>query len=222
MSLCSYYVNKSITAAIASNKHSKASDKMGNKNVNSTRSAILDAAISLYQSQGISSTSVSAIIAKSGMGRTTFYRHFSNQDDVLAQILTFAFDGLMADFGQVFQRYDSLEMQIEEDMVWFLAQFSCRPALSLLFSDIKWQHYQQASQSLGSFRQAAMACATPTYERASEENRLRAGITLEQYIDWATFVVISIQLVKLPNLQNQIQSRKMLRNFLIPSLITVD
>ena len=212
----------STTNAIVSNTLRETAAKTGNKKMSSKRRTILDAAISLYQSQGINATSVSAIIVKSGIGRTTFYRYFKDRDDVLTQVLVSAFDGLMADFKDVLQRYDSLEMQIEEDMVWFLDQFSHRPALSLLFANIEWQYYRQTSQSLESFRQAALVCAAPTYERAAEENRLREGITLEQYVDWASFVVASMQLVKLPNLQNKIRSRQVLRNFLIPSLIIVD
>ena len=195
---------------------------MKTRNADGTRGAILDAAVSLYQLQGIDTTSVSAIIEKSGIGRTTFYRHFNDRDDVLTQVLVSAFDELMADFSGAFRRYDALEVQIEEDMIWFLDQFSHRPALSLIFSDVEWQHYQRASKSLESFRRAAIVCAAPTYKRAAIEHRLRKGITLEQYIDWASFVVVSIQLVKLPNMQNRIRLREMLRNFLIPSLIIVD
>ena len=107
-------------------------------------------------------------------------------------------------------------------MIWFLDQFAHRPALSLVFSNIQWKRYQQAAESLNSFRQAALACATPTYQRAAAEGRLREGISLEKYIDWASFVVVSMQVVKLPAAENRIKSREMLRNFLVPSLIVVN
>lgn len=200
----------------------KASPAKVDRRVENTRNTILDAAVALYQSQGIEHTSISAVIEESGVGRTTFYRHFSDRDDVLNQALVRDFKELMKDFERASRQYESLEIQIEEDMIWFLDQFEDRPALSLLFSDIEWQRYRQAAQSLNSFRSAAIACATPTYQRAVKEGRLRKGITLEQYIDWASFVVVSMQVVKFPGVQNRIQSRDMLRNFLVPSLITVD
>ena len=184
-----------------------------------TRNTILDAAVGLYQTQGIDRTSISAVIEKSELGRTTFYRHFSDRDDVLNQALIRDFEDLMTDFESATRRYESLEIQIEEDMIWFLDQFAHRPALSLLFGEIEWQRYQQAAQSLTSFRRAAIACATPTYQRAEQEGRLRKGITLEQYIDWASFVVVSMQVIKLPSVENRVHSREMLRNFLVPSLI---
>lgn len=193
-----------------------------NRRSQATRNTILDAAVSLYQSQGIDKTSISAVIEKSDVGRTTFYRHFSDRDDVLNQALMRDFEALMSDFKGASRRYQRLEEQIEEDMVWFLDQFAHRPALSLLFSNIEWHRYEQSAQSLLYFRHAAIACATPTYERAAEEGRLRKGISLEKYIDWASFVVVSMQVVKLPASENRIRSREMLRNFLVPSLIIVD
>jgi AcrR family transcriptional regulator len=193
-----------------------------NRRTTNTRNTILDAAVSLYQSQGIDSTSISAVIEKSEVGRTTFYRHFSDRDDVLNQALIRDFETLMADFKSATRQYATLEEQIEEDMIWFLDQFAHRSALSLLFSNVQWQRYQQAAQTLTSFRQASIACASPTFQRAAEEGRLREGITLEKYIDWASFVVVSMQVVKLPASENRLRSREMLRNFLVPSLIMVD
>ena len=192
------------------------------RRVQQTRNTILDAAVALYQSQGIDQTSISAVIEKSGLGRTTFYRHFSDRDDVLNQALMRDFDALMNDFEHATRRYDSLEVQIEEDMIWFLDQFAHRPALSLVFTNIEWNRYQQAAESLNSFRLASIACATPTFQRAAEEGRLREGISLEKYIDWASFVVVSMQVVKLPAEENRVKSREMLRNFLVPSLIVVN
>lgn len=192
-----------------------------NRRVENTRNTILDAAVNLYQTQGIDKTSISAVIEKSAVGRTTFYRHFKDRDDVLNHALMRDFEELMSDFQGASRHYDELEVQIEEDMIWFLDQFAHRPALSIIFSNIEWQRYQQSAQSLMYFRRAGIACATPTYRRAEKDGRLRDGITLEQYIDWASFVVVSIQVVKLPSSTNRLHSREMLRNFLVPSLIKV-
>lgn len=189
------------------------------KRITASKSSILDAAISLYQEQGIDRTSTSQVIERAKIGRTTFYRHFSDRDDLLNQALTRDFDALMTDFKTSSRHYDTLEVQIEEDMLWFLEQFDRRPALGLLFSDIEWQQYQQTFHSVEAFRKASIACATPTYRRALQEGRLRPGITMDNYIDWASFVVISLQSVRAPSDKNRIRSRQTLRNFLVPSLI---
>ena len=69
-----------------------------NQRVESTRHAILDAAVELYQNQGVEKTTVSAIIMASGVGRTTFYRHFVDQDEVLNQALLREFEVMMGEF----------------------------------------------------------------------------------------------------------------------------
>lgn len=189
------------------------------KRITSTRNTILDAAISLYRKLGIEKTSISQVIDLSEVGRSTFYRHCSGRDDLLNQVLIRDFDALMLEFQSVSRCYESLEEQIEEDMLWFLEQFIRRPALSLVCSDIKWQRYQQTAESLSAFRRASIACATPTYQRALKEGRLRKGIRMDNYIDWASFVVMSMQVANMPSKKTRLYSRATLRNFLVPSLI---
>lgn len=189
------------------------------KRLTSTRNTILDAAISLYRKLGIEKTSISQVIDLSEVGRSTFYRHCSGRDDLLNQVLNRDFDALMLEFQSVSRCYESLEEQIEEDMLWFLEQFIRRPALSLVCSDIKWQRYQQTAESLSAFRRASIACATPTYQRALKEGRLRKGIRMDNYIDWASFVVMSMQVANMPSKKTRLYSRATLRNFLVPSLI---
>ena len=87
-----------------------------------TRNTILDAAVRLYQEQGMESTSISEIIAASGLGRTTFYRYFKDQDEVLNQAVIRDFEQLMSDYeGQGFA-YDDPKVQIVETTLWFNRQ----------------------------------------------------------------------------------------------------
>ena len=169
------------------------------KRVESTRTAILDVAVQLYQQNGIDKTSISQVIESAKVGRTTFYRHFADRDELLNQVLNRDFSSLITEFESATRRYDTLEEQIEQDMLWFLDQFASRPALSLLFSGVDWQRYEKAAKSVSRFRDVSIACATPTYQRASTEGRLRTGITMDNYIDWASFVVMSLQTVKVPS-----------------------
>ena len=192
-----------------------------NQRVESTRHAILDAAVDLYQNQGVDRTTVSAIIMSSGLGRTTFYRHFVDQDDVLNQALLRDFDAMMAEFEAQRFEHASLEAQIIEDMVWFFRQLSSRPALSLLF-DRKNRFVARINPTLQGFRQAGTTCTKPTFERARREGRLRAGVTLENYVDWVTFVITSLEIVEAPFTRDEFQLRDTLRRFLIPSLINLD
>ena len=190
--------------------------------VEDTRQTILDAAVALYQSQGVERTSTSAIIERSGLGRTTFYRHFKDADEVLNQAVIRDFEAVMADFAV--QRYEhvGLAEQIVEDMIWFIRQLRRRPALKLLFADNSRQLYERVNVALDACANATLACIRPNFERAKRQGRLRPGITLEKYVEWCSFVGVSLQTVDFFLTDDESQLRTMLRDFLVPSLIASD
>ena len=183
-----------------------------------TRNNILNAAIELYVAQGVQSTSISTIIDHSGAGRTTFYRYFNDADDVLNQAVVRDFNAVMAEFETQRHEHASLTAQIVEDMVWFIRKLQ-RGALGLLFSDNGRALYHRLGASLASFGEAGMACSRPTFTRAQSQGRLRPGVTLEKYVDWVTFIVVSVESVQFPMTRDEFRLREMLRDFLVPSLI---
>ena len=187
--------------------------------VEDTRQAILDAAVALYESRGVDGTTTSAVIAHSGLGRTTFYRHFKDADEVLNQAVIRDFDAVMADFAA--QRYEHLGLaeQIVEDMIWFIRQLRRRPALKLLFADNSRQLYERVNVALEACAKATLACIRPTFERAKRQGRLRPGINLEKYVEWCSFVGVSLQTVDFFVADDESQLRTMLQDFLVPSLI---
>lgn len=187
-----------------------------------TRRTILDSALALYLSQGAENTTVSAIIRRARVGRTTFYRYFKDADDVLNQAVTRDFEALMGDFET--QRYEhaGLDEQIIEDTIWFIRQFRRRPALKLLFANNSRQLYERIDEALtGGFR-AALACSRPTFERARRQGRLREGVTLHKYVEWCMFIVMSLHTVNFPFASNEFRLREMLKDFVVPSLIVTD
>ena len=184
-----------------------------------TRRTILDSAVTLYLGQGAENTTVSAIIKRARVSRTTFYRYFKDADDVLNQAVIRDFHALMADFET--QRYEhaSLEEQIVEDITWFVRQLRRRPALKLLFANNSRQLYERIDESLAACFSAALACSRPTFERARQTGRLREGITLHRYVEWCMFVVMSLQTVNFPFAGNDFRLREMVKDFVVPSLV---
>ena len=51
--------------------------------VSSTRGRMVDAAMALFTERGFDSTSVEDVVARAGVGRTTFFRHFPTKEDVV-------------------------------------------------------------------------------------------------------------------------------------------
>jgi AcrR family transcriptional regulator len=187
-----------------------------------TKDRILDTAVSLYQSQGIEGTTISEIIKQSGIGRTTFYRYFKDQDEVLNQAVIRDFQKLIADFEAQRFEHEDPAVQIVEDICWFNRQLRSRPALSLLFSDRAQQLYGKLDLSVETFEKMGMSSAQSTFELARKKGLLRDGITLKKYVEWNTFVLVALQTAAFPFTQNEFALRDMLRDFLIPALINVD
>ena len=183
-----------------------------------TRRAILDTALALYLDEGADSTAVSTIIERAGLGRTTFYRYFKDADDVLNQAVTRDFDALMADFETQRYVHEGLEEQLIEDIVWFIRQLRRRPALKLLFANNSARLYERIDEALAGCYNAAMACTRPTFERARRLGRLREGVTLDKYVEWCMFIVMSLHTVNFPFASNEFRLREMLREFVAPSL----
>lgn len=187
-----------------------------------TRGAIIDSALALYRAQGVENTTTSAVIRQSGLGRTTFYRYFKDADDVLNQAVLRDFDAMIADFeAQRFELAD-LDVQMVEDIMWFMRQMRGRPALRLLYADNNPQIYERIHTALTACSKATLACCRLNYERAQRQGRLRPGITLEHYAEWSTLVMVSFQTVNFPGAGDENRLRRMVTDFLVPSLIATD
>jgi AcrR family transcriptional regulator len=57
------------------------------QNTSPTRSALLEAACTLFYQQGIRATSIDAILEKAGVARQSLYLHFRSKDGLIAEFL---------------------------------------------------------------------------------------------------------------------------------------
>ena len=113
-------------------------------------------------------------------------------------------------------------VEIVDGMIWFNRQLRQRPALALLFRDPSQQLFERLDISLEAFRELGQACAKPFYELCRERGLLRDGVTLDQYVQWLTFIIVSLQTTRYPLTDNEFELRDLLRSFLVPSLMRVD
>src|SRR5437660_1647306 len=51
------------------------------------RERLLDAAEELFYAEGVRAVGVERILAESGVGRASFYRHFASKDDLVVAVL---------------------------------------------------------------------------------------------------------------------------------------
>lgn len=71
-----------------------------------TREAIIDAAIDLFASKGVSSTTLANIASKAGVTRGAVYWHFSNKDDLLDALR----DMILEPFKQIEAKLDGQDL----------------------------------------------------------------------------------------------------------------
>ena len=98
-------------------------------------SKILDAAVVCSQRTGLGKTTMSDIIAESGLARTTVYRYCKTRDDIISQVVLRDIDYLIQQLEGIRAANDGdLETQLVEVLYFTLSEISSRPLLKALFS----------------------------------------------------------------------------------------
>ncbi len=72
-----------------------------------TRQKILATAAAMIHDQGVKATSVDAVLAGSGTGKSQFYHYFANKDDLVREVLAYQFNQLVREQGALLQRLDT-------------------------------------------------------------------------------------------------------------------
>ena len=69
-----------------------------------TYGAVLEATAALLQSTALADLSVAQILAAAGVGRTSFYEHFSSKDDVVVKLMESLSDEVAVELEPMFAR----------------------------------------------------------------------------------------------------------------------
>ena len=69
-----------------------------------TYGAVLEATAALLQGTALAELSVAQILAAAGVGRTSFYEHFSSKDDVVVKLMESLSDEVAAELTPMFER----------------------------------------------------------------------------------------------------------------------
>ncbi len=69
-----------------------------------TYGAVLEATAALLQGTALADLSVAQILAAAGVGRTSFYEHFSSKDDVVVKLMESLSDEVAAELTPMFER----------------------------------------------------------------------------------------------------------------------
>src|ERR1700743_382642 len=69
-----------------------------------TYGAVLEATASLLETTALADLSVAQILAAAGVGRTSFYEHFTSKDDVVVKLMDSLSDEMAAGLPPIFER----------------------------------------------------------------------------------------------------------------------
>lgn len=184
-----------------------------------TREQILDAAVTCFEENGIRQCNMVDIAERAGIGRSTLYRHFPKLEDVVVQVLIRDLEDLIRRTGDITSSFNDIEDIIVESFVFILRELPQRPVLNMLFKqDAYLVHH--LSLEAEEFNQLGARFSEPPYTVAKSTGRLREGVTLEEFVDWSTRILISLASMPYAHQKDSIRMRQYLQRFLLPSLLT--
>lgn len=181
------------------------------------REQILDAAWRCYKVNSIYKTSMEHIAREAKVSRTTVYRYFENRDEVLTGVMMRALHQLIDDIRNAVVATDTFADFIVESLVCGVETVPKSPMLALSLqeqSSVFNRIYIVSSETQG----ILVEFFRERFEQAERNGELREGVELLPLIDWLIHVISAYMLAPTAK-QSPDDWRKMLRTFLIPSVV---
>ena len=142
-----------------------------------TRGAIVDAALRLFSTRGYIGVRVEDIAQESGVSRATFYKHFSERDEILAELFSRLIDSdaeIEAVGRDPESRVLSLLRQVAERMV-------AQETLARFVYSLPVRH--DSILPGGSAAPAVMTLVHSELETGYESGALRTNLPIEAYVE---------------------------------------
>lgn len=178
-----------------------------------TRSAVLDAAQSLFSEHGYGATSVSDVLARAGVSRGALYHHFAAKDDVLAAVfLQVSTDTIRAASARVKASASPRQALVDGCLAWLDAATEPATAQILLVdgpNELGWERSRtlEESTSLGVMRASVRA--------AVEAGELHApSVDLTARLLNAMLAEAALGLMANPSRKTRTDTRKMITAFI--------
>lgn len=106
------------------------------KRIQEKRQKILECSLLLFVEKGYLNTTVREIIDNSGFGTSTFYKHFSNKEDVLKILLSDFLDQIIVRVNDYFAQEKSLYLRFVETKRIIINVFAQNNQLSEIYSRV--------------------------------------------------------------------------------------
>lgn len=187
-----------------------------------TRNKIMDVAAQLYADNGCNNTTVTSIIAKAEISRNTFYRYFSDADDILNQLVMREVNGMTERFMAQRKLFDDMDTQVAEDILFIYKEIRSNPTLAMVNGPQAHQVLPRMKAAMEKMHDISLQIdSTLSFDEAQEKARIREGVDLSMYAEWNLFMVDALQSSQhnFPFLRNETELRKFIKAFIVPSML---
>ena len=184
-----------------------------------TRENILDAALLCYQEHGVSGTAMEDVARQAGVGRATLYRHFSNQDALLTEVMTRNITQLQQLMASSLKGCTRPEEYFVEAALVIIRKCHERSLSAFLLGD------DAAIPAVGriTFSPAMVAVGNklidPFYQWAKVEGILRPWVTKALLQEWTSRLLLSFLTNPSPHLNTENKMRRFFYDAVMPSII---
>jgi AcrR family transcriptional regulator len=185
-----------------------------------TREKLLDAAMACYRKNGIGGTAMEDVAQQAGVGRATLYRHFANQEALLADVMAHNLAQMQALMSTSIQDCTLPEEFFVETALVIINECYKRGLNTILFSDST----SNSVVSRISFSDPTLTAMGddligPFYQHAKEEGILRDWVTKPLLQEWTSRLMLSFLTNPSPRLNSDRKLRKFFYEAVMPSII---
>jgi AcrR family transcriptional regulator len=185
-----------------------------------TREKVLSAAMHCYRTYGVSNTAMEDVARQAGVGRATLYRHFSNQEALITEVMAANLRQVQQRLVERVQGCDTAQGYFVESAIIIINESRKRDLTSLLFGEgSSPSMINRISFSQPNIVAMGNDLIAPFYDRAKAQGILREWVTRPLLQEWASRVLLSFLMSPSPRLNNERKMRKFFHEAIMPSII---
>jgi len=185
-----------------------------------TREKLLDAAMACYRRNGVNSTVMEDVAQQAGVGRATLYRHFANQEALLADVMAHNLEQMQALMTTSIQDCILPEEFFVETALVIINECYERGLNTMLFSDGTANSVvSRITFSDPTLSTMGNDLIDPFYQRAKNEGILRDWVTRPLLQEWTSRLLLSFLTTPSPRLNSERKLRKFFYEAIMPSII---
>ncbi|MGI9294945.1 MAG: TetR/AcrR family transcriptional regulator [Pseudomonadales bacterium] len=184
-----------------------------------TRGKILDAVTRCYRTLGVDGTTMEDVAQEASVGRATLYRHFSNQQHLLVELVTREMESIRAQVQNSLHVGGRCEDYLVESALIILRETPRRDLAELLFTGTTGARISRMSLSDSSITGFATDWLEPFFAAAKAEGVLRDWVTRPKLQEWMSRVIISLVTTPSQTMKSEKALREFFRDAIVPSII---